>query len=201
GGSVDFNPWLVLGVTAVPNTLTVGQMANVTADLTINSDGVDTHLLGTIPDGTPVTFAGAGGTVAPPTGMTVAGKATTIFTATTPGAGSASATVDAQTVMAPITISAPVFVFTACLQDDSNSHNVFLGNASTGAYQFCCNGTTVTGTATVTKRGNVVTFQDLTSGRRVLATVDGGLFKGTASLQMPPGTTKCTISDRDTRNN
>jgi hypothetical protein len=201
GGSVNFNPWLVLGVTAVPNTLTVGQMAAVTADMTFNSNGVDTHLQGKVPDGTPVAFAGVGGTIAPPTSTTTAGKAMATFTAATPGAGSASATVDAQTVTAPITINAPVFQFTTCLQDDSNSTTVFLGNAATGAYQFCCHGTTFTGTALVTKHGSTVTFQDMTGGRRVLATFDGALFKGTASLQSPPGTTLCTITDRDTRNN
>jgi hypothetical protein len=88
-----------------------------------------------------------------------------------------------------------------CLQDDSNPSIVFLGNTITGAYRFCCGGTVYTGVATVTKKGNVATFQHNPPDRRVQASVDGSVFKGTASLQSPPGVTKCTITDRDTRNN
>ena len=201
GGSVDFNPWLVLRITAAPNVLVTGQMAAITADLTFNSDGVDTSGLGTVPDGTPAAFAGVNGTVAPPTATTTSGKAGSIFTATTPGAGSASTTVDMQTVSTPITITGPVAVFDVCIQDDGNPSTVFLGNLTTGAYIFCCKGVTYTGTATVTRRGNQATFQHFTSDRRVLATFDGGLFKGNGSIQSPPGTIRCTITDRDTRNN
>jgi HYR domain len=99
------------------------------------------------------------------------------------------------------TCSFSVTVTNVCLQDDSNPGNVFSGNAATGAYTFCCGGTTFTGVAQVTRHGNILTFTDNAGGRRVLATIDGGVFKGTASLQLPPGTTKCTITDRDTRNN
>jgi hypothetical protein len=94
-----------------------------------------------------------------------------------------------------------VTVFNVCLQDDSNPSIVFLGNTNTGAYRFCCAGTIYTGVAVVTKRGSVATFQHNATDRRVLATDDEGVFKGTASLQSPPGTTKCSITDRDTRNN
>ena len=201
GGSVDFNPWLVLRITAAPNVLVTGQMAAITADLTFNSDGVDTSGLGTVPNGTPASFAGVNGTVAPPTSTTTSGKAGSVFTATTPGAGSASTTVDMQTVSTPITITGPVAVFDVCIQDDGNPSTVFLGNLTTGAYIFCCKGVTYTGTATVTRRGNQATFQHFTSDRRVLATFDGGLFKGNGSVQSPPGTIRCTITDKDTRNN
>jgi HYR domain len=98
------------------------------------------------------------------------------------------------------TCSFTVAVFNVCIQDDSNPGTVFLANSITGAYRFCCGGTTFTGVAQVTKRGNIATFQDNSSGRRVQASIDNGVFKGTASIQSPPGTTKCTITDRDTRN-
>lgn len=91
--------------------------------------------------------------------------------------------------------------FNVCLRDDSNPNTVFLGNSVTGAYRFCCGGATFTGIAQVTKRGNIATFQQNGPDRRVFATTDGGVFKGSASLQSPPGTTRCTIADRDTRNN
>ncbi|PYT02702.1 MAG: hypothetical protein DMF60_20580, partial [Acidobacteria bacterium] len=99
------------------------------------------------------------------------------------------------------TCSFTVTVNSVCLQDDGNPSTVFSGNAATGAYTFCCQGTTFTGTAQVTRRGNVITFTDNSANRRVTATIDGGVFKGTAALQSPPGTIKCTIQDRDTRNN
>src|SRR6185503_12292687 len=47
------------------------------------------------------------------------------------------------------TCSFTVTVFNVCLQDDANPTIVFLGNATTGAYRFCCGGTIFTGTATV----------------------------------------------------
>jgi len=88
-----------------------------------------------------------------------------------------------------------------CLQDDSNPKIVFLGNSVTGDYQFCCGGTLFTGKAVVTKLGNLVTFQHNAPDRRVLANDDEGAFRGTATIQNPPGIVKCTIGDRDTRNN
>ena len=91
--------------------------------------------------------------------------------------------------------------FNVCLQDDSNASIVFLGNTQTGAYLFCCGGTVLTGIAQVIVRGSTATFQHYSADRRVLARADGGVFRGTAALQSSPGTTICTITDRDTRNN
>ena len=91
--------------------------------------------------------------------------------------------------------------FNVCLQDDSNASLVFLGDTQTGAYLFCCRGTVFTGIAQVKVRGNTATFQHYSTDRRVLAKADGGVFRGTAALHSPPGTTICTIIDRDTRNN
>ncbi|HJQ25328.1 MAG TPA: hypothetical protein VKA60_15515 [Blastocatellia bacterium] len=50
-------------------------------------------------------------------------------------------------------------------------------------------------------RGSVITLQHNTTERRVQATVDLSTYKGSASLQTPPGVTRCTITDRDVRNN
>ena len=101
----------------------------------------------------------------------------------------------------PCSFTVNVVSFNVCLQDDANPGTVFLGSTTTGNYRFCCGGTTYSGVAQVTTRGNVTTFQHNPADRRVLATYDGGAFKGTATLQSPPGTTRCTISDKDTRNN
>jgi parallel beta-helix repeat protein len=104
-GPVDFNPWLLLQVTASPNTLLPGGVATVIADLTKNSSGEDTSALGHVPDGIPVSFADALGTISPTASTTVAGKATATFTAgNTPGIATVFATVDNQTSSALITI-------------------------------------------------------------------------------------------------
>ncbi|HJQ27282.1 MAG TPA: HYR domain-containing protein, partial [Blastocatellia bacterium] len=99
------------------------------------------------------------------------------------------------------TCSFSVSVFNVCVQDDSNPSIVFLGNSKTGDYRFCCGGTTFTGKAKVTIAGNLVTFEHNATDRKVLVRDDEGAFRATGSLQTPPGTTRCTITDRDTRNN
>lgn len=94
-----------------------------------------------------------------------------------------------------------VTVFNGCLQDDSDPARVVIFNAQTGQYRFCCGGTVFTGTGTVTVRGCIVTIQHNAPDRRVQITLDGSVRRGSASLQSPPGTTRCTITDKDTTNN
>ncbi|HKQ04322.1 MAG TPA: HYR domain-containing protein [Blastocatellia bacterium] len=94
-----------------------------------------------------------------------------------------------------------VTVFDLCIQDDSNPTTVVLVNTLTGDYRFCCNGTTFTGRGKITIRGNTYTLDHTAADRRVLVTDDEGVHRATASLQVPPGTPRCTINDRDTRNN
>jgi len=104
-------------------------------------------------------------------------------------------------IVTPVNFVTTVF-FDTCLQDDSNPSVKFLGNALTGQYQLCaCGGMTFTGTAVVTKSGNITTFQVSAADRRFTATFDKGTFRGTGSFQSPPGALKCSIIDRDTRNN
>jgi hypothetical protein len=69
-----------------------------------------------------------------------------------------------------------------------------------GAYSFCCNGMVKTGIAKVTKKGLSVTLEHNAPDRRVLIKLDGAVGKGTATLQMPPGVTVCTITDSSTAN-
>jgi hypothetical protein len=99
------------------------------------------------------------------------------------------------------TCSFTVSVFDVCIQDDSVPGTVILLNTATGAYRFCCNGTTYTGTGIVVKKGNVVTLDHTAATRKVYAKVDRGTYTGTAWLQQPPGTNLCSITDRDIRNN
>jgi len=108
-GLVNFNPWLVLLVTATPTTIQPGGVATVVADLTKNSSGMDTSALGHVPDGIPVSFATTSGSIVPITSTTTAGKATAQFTAgNTAGPATVSAKVDNQTSTATLTtIPAP----------------------------------------------------------------------------------------------
>jgi hypothetical protein len=99
------------------------------------------------------------------------------------------------------TCSFTVSIFNACLQDESNPATVFLLNTLTGDYRFCCSGTTYTGKGTVVKLGSTYTLTHNLPDRRVSAKLDGGANNGTASLQSPPGITKCTIIDKNLTNN
>lgn len=53
----------------------------------------------------------------------------------------------------------------------------------------------------LTIRGSYYKLEHYGVDRRVLATIDESLHRGTASLQSPPGTMKCTITDTNTHNN
>jgi hypothetical protein len=99
------------------------------------------------------------------------------------------------------TCSFTIKVFDVCLQDDSNPATVLLFNSVTGEYRFCCGGTTLTGIGATTVKGCTIGLQHNISDRRLQASVDKSGFKGNATLQSPPGVMKCTITDRDIRNN
>ncbi len=101
------------------------------------------------------------------------------------------------------TCSFTVTVFNGRLQDDSaGCNNTVLFNTIDGSYRWCCNGTIFTGVATVKKLGNTYTLQHNPADRRVLINLSAGSAppSGNASLQSPPGTIRCVIADRDTRN-
>lgn len=99
------------------------------------------------------------------------------------------------------TCSFTVQAFDVCLQDDSSASRVLRFNSFTGDYIFCCGQFTLTGKGTVVKQGGYITLQHNTGDRRVLGKVSVSAKNGTASLQSPLGVTKCTILDRDIRNN
>ena len=81
-GLVDANPWLVLTVEANPASIYPGLTSAVDASLVINSAAVDTSAGGTVPDGILAAFSAPdGGTVLPLTDTTLAGVASTVFTA------------------------------------------------------------------------------------------------------------------------
>jgi hypothetical protein len=94
-----------------------------------------------------------------------------------------------------------VTVFDLCVQDDSNPNTVVLINSATGDYRFCCKGVIYTGQGTMTIKGSTFVLEHNSSDRRLLVKVDEAVHKGSGSIQSPPGTTRCTITDRNTQNN
>jgi hypothetical protein len=74
-------------------------------------------------------------------------------------------------------------------------------DSTTGSYRICCGGTSFTGVGKLTRQGKLVTIQHNTFDRRVLIRVDTGTGIGTTTLQTPPGTLRCTITERNPENN
>src|SRR5262249_34709523 len=126
-------------------------------------------------------------TCVPPSGSCMPTGSTTVTCTATDAAGNTAS------------CSFSVTVFDVCIQDDSNPNTVLLFNSQTGEYKFCCGGITYTGVGTVTVRGCLMSLTH-TADRRVSALVDKAQFKASATLQSPPGTLKCSITDRDIRN-
>ena len=108
-GPITYTPWLVLGATAAPSSISLGQTSAIQINLTYNSTGFDTSGSGLfVPNGIPVTFTIPGGTgsVQPSSGETANGLNTTTFTPATTGTTIINAMVDGQQVSAVILISA-----------------------------------------------------------------------------------------------
>ncbi|HSS20331.1 MAG TPA: C25 family cysteine peptidase [Pyrinomonadaceae bacterium] len=105
GAGVDFNPWIVLGISASPSTIPPGGSSTITADMTHNSAAAVPSVTDFVPQ-VAVTFGATNGTVFPTSGTITNGQATTTFTSNSTSSGSASATVDNQTVSTPINVSA-----------------------------------------------------------------------------------------------
>jgi len=126
GGTLTFNPWIVLAHTASPNPITTGQSTILTASFLQNSAGtpISAGNLGSL-IGLPITFSnpvlgtisGAQATVQPN------GTATATFTANAVGAGHADATVDNGTATANITINRPTTTVTSINRSASTPTN------------------------------------------------------------------------------
>jgi hypothetical protein len=109
--TVNFNPWLELGIGASPTQINTGATSTLTSTLNTNSNSVSGF---NVPDGTPIAFSGTLGTPSPTDTTITSGTATSTFTAgSTAGAGSGTATVDNQSVSITINIAgAPVLAVT-----------------------------------------------------------------------------------------
>jgi parallel beta-helix repeat protein len=108
-GTVTYNPWLVLNATANPTTILNFANSTITANLTYNSNGIDTTTLyggKTVINGIPVNFSSDSlGTVNPAASTLTSGMATTIFTSgIAAGNSTVSTLVDGFTVNTLINI-------------------------------------------------------------------------------------------------
>jgi len=91
--------------------------------------------------------------------------------------------------------------FDLCLQDDGG-RGILKVNSTTGDYLFTnCNGVTLAGTGTLTSRGGTITLQHYATDRRVLATLNTGARKGTATIQLFSPRSMFTLTDRNLSNN
>ena len=98
-GSVSADPWLVLKVDVSPNGFNPALGSTIIADLTYNSNSVDTSAQGHVPDGIEATFSSTPvGYVSPASDTTVNGKAETTFTPPVSGKVTVHTTIDGQTV-------------------------------------------------------------------------------------------------------
>lgn len=102
---VSYSPWLVMTFTASPTTVNAGSTSILTSSIATNSNNSSGL---SAPDGTPVTFSAALGTVNPSSLFLVSAAATTTYTAgSTTGTAPVSATIDNQTLSANISIVLP----------------------------------------------------------------------------------------------
>lgn len=192
-GTVDFNPWIVLGVTATPSTISAGGNSTVTALMTTNSD--NTPLGNTPPNvvpNMPVAYSATQGSMSPSTGTIgspTAGQASSTFTSNSGNNGTGCATVDGQLVCANITVlPAPSVQFSAAtyVEDESQTATIRITrvgdlsgtstvNFSAAAGPGTTGGATCTpGVDFITVSNQLVTFAANDPEEAVTVTICGG---------------------------
>jgi hypothetical protein len=184
--SAGIAPGTRVTFTTTPAACTIGCPSDVTVP---NDPGQQ----GAIVSFSPPATSGDCGTLtcSPASGSVFPLGATTVNCNTTSGSGcSFSVTVEQQTTG-----------YDLCLQDSSATSTVLLFNSNTGDYLFCCGGTSFAGTGKLTVRGSNYTLEHNSTDRRILAKIDYSSKIGSGSIQSPPGTTICTITDKNTSDN
>lgn len=106
--NVDADPWLEINISANPASIPANgtSTSTITADMTENSDGYDTSVLGHIPDGTSIEFETTKGSIGSPaiTKPTTDGEAqATLTSSTTPETATLTASAPPHTAPATIT--------------------------------------------------------------------------------------------------
>lgn len=184
-GTVDANPWLVLGVTASPSTISPAQTTIVKANLTYDSAGTDTSGNGYIQDDIPVTFSNTGSGTVFPVACTYDRGAQTTFTPSSAGTAYITATVDGQSVTIPVTVTAATSTIntTSIAIDPRTPSNVYAGLDGVGIYYSTTSGGSWT--AASTQPGNThisaLVIDPIDSTRLFAATDGGGVYYSTNS--------------------
>jgi PGF-pre-PGF domain-containing protein len=162
-GDVDYTPWLTLGITASPSSITTAQTPTIRTNLTFNSSGYDTSGGGVyVPANITNTFAviAGSGSVSPLTNGTVNGVAGTTFTPAYSGTTTISGTVDDQTVFINLTVAqgaptvtaiTPRFAFNTSSVSITNLSGMFFQNIGTTTVKL-----TRAGHANITAKGVTV---------------------------------------------
>jgi len=145
-GRVTTSPYLVLGISSSPATMTTGGTSTISANLTYDSNGMDTSGSGTVPDGTPVTFTASGGSISPHHAATDSGVASTTFTPSSTGTAYITATVDGQSVTVPVTVTSGTSgAATSIVIDPATPADVYAGVDGLGIYRSTDSGGSWTG--------------------------------------------------------
>ena len=137
-GSVVFNPWVVLLVSASPTSTFPGGTSTITADMTRNSAGGNPAHGGAailpLPD---ASFTATNGDMSAPPHPFTSGLSTATFTSNSTSSGSACAQVDAEQECANITVTAP-----PTFSIDNVTHNEGNGGPTTYTFTVTKSGTT-----------------------------------------------------------
>lgn len=103
-GVTDFNPWLIMDITANPQTVAPGGTSDITVSFDQNSDGQD--VADDFPNGVSVGFMATGGNVNPMEDATQAALAETVFTADSEDAdATVTGSLDAEKVTVNILVT------------------------------------------------------------------------------------------------
>ena len=184
GSSITTSPYLNLGISASPSTITTGGTSTISANLNYDENGNPTSG-GSITNGTPVVFTSGDGTFSAPTAYTDLGVASTTFTPSTTGTVYITATVDGQSVTVPVTVTTATTTIntTSIAIDPKTPSDVYAGLDGVGIYYSRNSGGSWT--AATTQPGNtnisalVIDPIDIT--RLFAATNGGGVYQSTNS--------------------
>jgi len=105
GAGATADPWLVLGLTADPAAITVGQNSRIRASLTSDSNGNDTSQSGIVPDGIPTSFTTNSypSDIFPTVTGFKGGSAVTVFSPKSAGTANVTVSVGDQTMSTSVT--------------------------------------------------------------------------------------------------
>lgn len=189
-GSVTATPYLTLRSSAAPGGVLIGGTSTISSSLTFNNLNVDTSGSGFVRNGTPASYVGTLGTVAPNPSTTASGVTSAVFTAgLTPGTGGVATTVDGQTINNPIgvfagpcvSVSIPTTITTLKNQQVTVPVNV---DEMTGRGAFTADYTVTWNPAVMSYVGNdivgtiadgsTITVNSLTPGQLIVSVFNGG---------------------------